>query len=160
MKLSSSTVNEVATLFSVAPRKLLRAVAKNWETGRQDADYARQMILDAANADGPGMASRGEWAHSMINLLLLTVDGPLPTFCECRCGCKSRASATFCGPCGRGCCGETAESFRQEEQDWQDALEQDEADFACDRPAPEPEEDHLAILEAMIAAEVAKRKNI
>lgn len=138
MKLSTSTVQEVAALFSVAPRKLLRAVAKNWETGRQGADYARQMILDAANAGGPGMASRGEWANSMINLLLLTVDGPLPTFCECRCGCKSRASATYCGPCGRGCCGETAESLQQEEQEWEDWKE-----------AQEPEEDYLSVLEAI-----------
>ena len=71
MKLSTSTVQEVAALFSVAPRTLLRAVAKNWETGMEGAACARQIILAAANADGPGMASRGEWAMDLIRCLLL-----------------------------------------------------------------------------------------
>jgi hypothetical protein len=123
MKVDTSTIRSVATAHKVTPRKLLRAVAQHWETGRAGSEYARQMVLDSANAEGPGMASRGEWANSMIHLLLLTVDGPLPSFCECRCGCKSHASGTFCGPCGRGCCGETAESLWQDEQDRLDAAD-------------------------------------
>lgn len=91
---------------------------------------------------------------------------PLPSFCECRCGCKSRASATFCGPCGRGCCGETAESLQAElEIDCDYCGKRPAVRFipdmmpcassgdwiceSCDRPAPELEEDHLTRLEAI-----------
>jgi len=110
MKLNSSTIRQVAETHQVAPRTLLRAVASNWDISPEGANYARQTIMDAANSEGPGMASRGEWADALIEGCLIALEMKKNPFfqCECGCGCirTYRHDSTYCRPCGNGCCGD------------------------------------------------------
>lgn len=99
--LSEYDIKKVAEEHGVSPYRLLRAVVSNWDLTPEGANYARQMVLDAANANGPGMASRGDWAHAMITGLLI----PRSTSWECdRCGTlHNRPYSDYCGPCSVGC---------------------------------------------------------
>ncbi len=128
--LGPSDVKSVARDLGVSPRDLLRHAAKNWEVGALGANRARQLILDAANANGPGMASRGEYAFTLLGML--TAPSVTRWECNCGCGCKNHhahPTSDYCGYCRSSCCGDDV--FTDEDEDEDEDDEQQLCESGC-----------------------------